>query len=484
MVVISDFVNKEGGIPQLIRLTELQKSYALRCNEDFFYFDKINLPTFFKTFGTNFIPLKNGIKSIRNGKDVAKEGYALAETNYIYLTVNNIKKEGFSFKDIIYLTEEEAQELEKHKLKSGNLIITRSGTVGMCRLFNLNDGRVYLPSGYVMVLEVDERRYNPKFLEYYLSTDFSKRFFEVQSSGKTQKNIAQPDVLRIPIPAIDKKQQEYIVNKIERDIQTEINDLLTKIPALQEIINSVFINHQIKTHDCVAFATESFVSDMRTIGDQKYLRAGARYHAFWEVHKGLLFDDEKPKYPICKLGDIIALHKTEILKKGPLLKEYILLDLEDLEPLTGRILNEEKIVDEIGSDKVVFNDCDIITGKLRPYLGYTLLNDKEKPYIGTTELLPFKIKDDSQEIARYIQYLLLSQEYISKSEFLMSGKEHPRIHPSDLLNIKVPVPDIKVQGKIVEEIKAEESKSFEYRQEIKRLREEIDKVIYNAISQR
>jgi restriction endonuclease S subunit len=48
--------------------------------------------------------------------------------------------------------------------------------------------------------------------------------------------------------------------------------------------------------------------------------------------------------------------------------------------------------------------------------------------------------------------------------------------------MKVPIPDIKIQEKVVEEIKAEESKSFEHRQEIKRLRSQIDVVIYEAIT--
>jgi restriction endonuclease S subunit len=218
------------------------------------------------------------------------------------------------------------------------------------------------------------------------------------------------------------------------------------------------------------------------LGERRYLRSGASYHASWEVHKGLLFDNGKPKYPICKLGDIIVPHKTEILKKGPLSKEYILLDLEDLEPLTGRILNEEKIVDEIGSDKVVFGNCDIVISKIDPYLAYVFINDKEKPLIGTTELLPFKLKNNIVVSLEYLKYLLLTNEYIIKSGLLMYGKRHPRIHPNDLLNIKVPIPDIKIQEKIVEEIKIEETKSFEYRKEIKRLRKQIDKVIYEAIA--
>ena len=332
-------------------------------------------------------------------------------------------------------------------------------------------------------LLVDSSVIHPKLLKYYLLHSIFRQKAVFLRSGKSQSHprIQKEDFFNISVPYLSKEVQKKILAVIE-DIEDKIKELREKVKTLHSIIDSVLIRYNVKDFYDKKHKTDILKTNFLNAGENKFLRLGARYHAFWEVHKGLLFDDANLKHPIYKLGDIIALHKTEILKKGHLSEEYILLDLEDLEPLTGRILNEENIVEEIGSDKVVFGDCDIVTGKLRPYLGYTIINDKDKPYIGTTELLPFKIKKHSKVLAQYIQYLLLSQEYISKSEFLMSGKEHPRIHPSDLLNIKVPIPDIKIQEKIVEEIKDEESRSFEHRQEIKRLRAKIDAVIYEAIT--
>lgn len=420
------------------------------------------------------------VKSLRSGEYIPKDFYSNEPTPYIYLSVNNFTGNKVNLDDVKFLIEEVGEKYKGIAIKNGDLIITRSGTVGNCQIFKISDDdkNIYIPSHHLAVVSLHSHE-EAVFLKNYLRSEFCYHFFWAFATGKSQKEITNWSIKRMPVPT--NINPRVLAGNLE-DIEAKINSSEELIKSTQVIIDTVLCKYKVKNINQTNHRADIFTTDFLKIGERRFLRNGARYHAFWEVHKGLLFDDEKPKYPIYKLRDIIALHKTEILKKGPLSKEYILLDLEDLEPLTGRILNEEKIVDQIGSDKVVFNDCDIITGKLRPYLGYTILNNKNKPYIGTTELLPFKIKNHLKVLAQYVQYLFLSQEYILKSEFLMSGKEHPRIHPSDLLNIKVPVPDIRIQEKIVEEIKVEETKSFEYRQGIKRLRAEIDKVIYEAIA--
>ena len=80
---------------------------------------------------------------------------------------------------------------------------------------------------------------------------------------------------------------------------------------------------------------------------------------------------------------VITKYNAQILKKGTLDKSYILIDLEQLEPKTGKIKDETNEVEEIGSDKVLFGDADIIISKMRPYLAYVFINDKSKNYIGT-----------------------------------------------------------------------------------------------------
>lgn len=420
------------------------------------------------------------VKSLRSGEYIPKDFYSNEPTPYIYLSVNNFTGNKVNLNDVKFLIEEVGEKYKGIAIKNGDLIITRSGTVGNCQVFEVleDDKNIYIPSHHLAVVSLHSHE-EAVFLKNYLRSEFCAHFFWAFATGKSQKEITNWSIKRMPVPTnINPK----VLARTLEDIEAKIKKNEESSKSIQAIIDTILSKCKVKDVNQTNHRADIFTTDFLKIGERKFLRSGARYHAFWEMHKGLLFYDDKPTYPIYKLGDIMALHKTEILKKGPLPKEYILLDLEDLESLTGRILNEEKIISEIGSDKVVFGDCDIITVKLRPYLGYTILNDKSKPYIGTTELIPFKIKNHSKVIPQYIQYLFLSKEYITQSEFLMSGKQHPRIHPGDLLNIKVPIPDdIKIQEKIVEEIKTEESKSFEYRQEIKRLRAEIDTVIYEAI---
>ena len=421
------------------------------------------------------------VRSLRSGEYIPKDFYSNEPTPYIYLSVNNFTGNKVNLNDVKFLIEEVGEKYKGIAIRKGDLIVTRSGTVGNCQIFEISDDdkNIYIPSHHLAVVTLHSHE-EAAFLKNYLMSEFCSHFFWAFATGKSQKEITNWSIKRMPVPLnINPKS---LAKKLE-GIETQINKNEESIKSTQATIDTVLCKYKVKSDNQTDHRVDIFVTNFLKLGERRYLRSGASYHAFWEVHKGLLFDDDNPKHPIYKLGDIIALNRAEILKKGPLPKKYILLDLEDLEPLTGRILNEEKIVDEIGSDKVVFGDCDIVISKIDPYLAYVFINDKEKPLVGTTELLPFKLKNNIEVSLEYLKYLLLSKEYIAKSSLLMYGKRHPRIHPNDLLNIKIPIPDIKIQEKIVEEIKAEESKSFEHRQEIKRLREGIDKIIYDAIAQ-
>jgi restriction endonuclease S subunit len=456
---------------------ESTKNYGLRLDPNFYIFVDRELPLTIKQFKFPVIRFGELINKINNGKDVTKEEYSVVETNYVYLTVNNIRKYEIIFKEIIYLGEETGERLKKNKLEKGDLIITRSGTVGLCKLFDIKSDKIYIPSGYLIVVKLKEKL-SKKFVEYYLSHNFIEKYIQVHATGKTQQNISQAYIKKIPIPKIPREIELKIIKKIEK-IEEEIKEEKQKLVSLQDVIEEVFIKYGIKSSKFEKKEFEAFITDSINIGKQKFLRYGPQYRAFWDVHKGLLFED-KTKYKLVKLDSVIKLHKTKTLKKGILDKEYILIELEDIESGSGRIINKERIVSEIGSDKTYFNECDLITTKLRPYLGYTILNKPELELIGTTELLPFKIK---KELAypEYIKYVLLSYEYLEKSGFLMHGKEHPRIHPLDIINIKIPLPSLEIQKKIVNEIQKQEKINEKAKKRINELREEINKTIFEIL---
>lgn len=467
---------------QTISFSQIGASKSLRLNEEYFDFYNFVLPKFYERFScTQFKSLRAFKPNIRNGKDIPKENYAPNTTDYLYLTVNNIRKGEFCFDEIIYIEPEKGNNLENFKLKKGDLIITRSGSVGFCKLFDINSENKYIPSGYIIVVNVNDCEIIPQFLEFYLSTEFSKRYFEVRSSGKTQKNISQPDILSIPVPLIPENKQLEVIASIDKQMLSRIRFLGEKTESLQNIIDDVLVKNGVKQDRFKPISQEVFSNRLVGIGKNSFLRMGAQYHAFYAVHHSLLFDSVPKSIPTRKLGTILKLYKNCVLKKGVLGDEYILLDLEYLEPKSGRIKAEDNIVTEIGSDKILFGDADIVISKMRPYLAYVFINDKEKKFIGTTELLPFKLLDKAVDL-QYLKYILLSYDYIQKSELLMYGKEHPRIHHKDLLAIKVPVPKPALQERIVAEIQQRENKSNQYKQEIKTLRAQIDDIIYQAMA--
>lgn len=65
----------------------------------------------------------------------------------------------------------------------------------------------------------------------------------------------------------------------------------------------------------------------------------------------------------------------------------------------------------------------------------------------------------------------------------MYGKRHPRIHLLDLLNIKVPCPDLPVQEKIVGEISKIEEHNFQTQERIDNLLREAENVIWAGIKE-
>jgi type I restriction enzyme M protein len=184
------------------------------------------------------------------------------------------------------------------------------------------------------------------------------------------------------------------------------------------------------------------------------LRGDAKYRLFWGLQGGDLFPDSLlPRYP---LKHALLPLTAKKLKKGELDDEFTLVELEDVEQRTGIILDKHPVT-EIQSDKLMFGRCDVLTTRLRPNLGKTILNNPDERLIGTTEWIPFKVNHELLSPV-LLKYFLLSSRYVNNAHRLLSGKEHPRIAESDLVNLRVPLPERKVRERLVARIAEIESK--------------------------
>jgi restriction endonuclease S subunit len=415
--------------------------------------------------------LDSFVDSLKSGEYIPKRYYLGGLSKYIYLSVNNFSGDNLKLDDAIYIDETIGKEFEGLALKDNDLIVTRSGTVGKWRIFKQNGDIIYLPSHHLSFIRLKPIEILT-FLKYYLNSNLIMPYVESFSTGKSQKEINNWSIKRIPIPT--KIDFNNITNSIV-PVEKEINILRAKLSTLQDIIEDIFIKYRIKTSKFIEMQESHFLINFGLIGNNDFIRLGALYYAFSQIYKGMLFD-HLCAYPALPLNLVLKRYPAKILKKGPLDEPKILIDLEQLEAKTGRIIDVSNLTSEIGSDKVEFGNCDILISKIDPYLAYVFLNDNTKPLIGTTELIPFNLIN-GDVILDYVKYCLLSYEYILKSSLLMYGKRHPRIHIKDLLSIRIPIPPKKVQQDIISKVKERELENKSIMADIEAKCKTIDSII-------
>jgi type I restriction enzyme S subunit len=149
------------------------------------------------------------------------------------------------------------------------------------------------------------------------------------------------------------------------------------------------------------------------------------------------------KWQLIPLGEVASLERRSLLpeeiKSG---SNY--LGLEHIES-GGRILTYQKVEPgELQSNKFIFDDKTLLYGKLRPYLAKVCIPDREG--CCSTDILP--IRPSEKLDIGYLKHLLLWKPYVDKATSLCTGANLPRISPSSLLGIEIPLPPLEEQRRI------------------------------------
>ena len=96
----------------------------------------------------------------------------------------------------------------------------------------------------------------------------------------------------------------------------------------------------------------------------------------------------------CRLGNIIDFSKSNSVKPNTIQDNDWVLDLEDIEKDSGRLLRRKtKLELDVKSDKHLFHKGNVLYSKLRPYLNKVIIAE-EDGYC-TSEILAFDFKVSS-----------------------------------------------------------------------------------------
>jgi len=149
-----------------------------------------------------------------------------------------------------------------------------------------------------------------------------------------------------------------------------------------------------------------------------------------------------------RLGYIIDFSKSVTVSSNEICDDDWVLDLEDIEKDSGRVLIKKKMKDlQSKSDKHKFSKGNVLYSKLRPYLNKVIIAN-EDGYC-TTEILVFNFGNIN---AKYAQTYLMSPYFVDYAMQGAYGVKMPRIGSSRGNHALFPVPSKNEQKRIVEKI--------------------------------
>lgn len=151
-----------------------------------------------------------------------------------------------------------------------------------------------------------------------------------------------------------------------------------------------------------------------------------------------------------RLGNISTYsQKKEKIVASDITKDMWLLDLEDIEKETGRIIQKSTIVNrKVNGDKVRFNKGQILYSKLRPYLKKVLVAPENG--ISTPEIVPFSMYGKINP--EYIVVVLTCPHVDFAINSVTYGVKMPRVGTETMCNLLVPLPPLAEQKRIVAKI--------------------------------
>ena len=125
-----------------------------------------------------------------------------------------------------------------------------------------------------------------------------------------------------------------------------------------------------------------------------------------------------------KLGDVVAYGKTEKVEPEEIAPDTWVLELEDLEKDTTKVLQHLTFAErQSKSTKNKFNAGDVLYGKLRPYLNKVTFADR--PGVCTTEIVP--IKPNEAVHGRYLFHWLRHPAFLTYVTEVSHGVNMPRL---------------------------------------------------------
>lgn len=151
-----------------------------------------------------------------------------------------------------------------------------------------------------------------------------------------------------------------------------------------------------------------------------------------------------------RLGDVLSYGRLSQVSPDEISADTWILDLEDIEKDTGRLICKKKGVN-VSSNKAKFRNGDVLYGKLRPYLNKVIVADEDG--VCSTEIIPISVNSAVVPLdAGFLKAYLMSPLFVDYANQCSYGVKMPRLGTKDARAALIPIPPIEEQRRIVQKL--------------------------------
>jgi type I restriction enzyme S subunit len=266
-----------------------------------------------------------------------------------------------------------------------------------------------------------------KFLFYYFQSSAFKQEGEASMTGAGGLKRVSPDVLRqhhVPFPSQDV--QGIIANYLDRET-ARIDGLIDEKQRMLALLE-----------------------EKRVVLISRVVTRGLDFNAPLKPSGQEWLGEIPAHWPTTKFSWDVFISEGQVDPEDDRFTEMILVAPNHIESRTGQVTYAETSADQGAiSGKYLCKQGDVLYSKIRPALRKVAL--AEEDCLCSADM--YALRPSERLMPEYLQYFLLSEDFSTWAELESARVAMPKINRETLSAIRIPVPPLEEQERIVSEIR-------------------------------
>ena len=231
---IMDLLKKDGNNSITISINEIaENDYIINASR---YLEKA--PEI-----KDGVELASIVKSITRGAQVKAsyldENRASAPTPYRYIMISNISDGDISFTDNQYLKDIQSN-LKKYCIRNNSVLLTKTGSTDFkSAVVQVAEGMEILATGNMFILEIDEKKANPYYLQALFDSELGRALFKSIYVGSVIPTISLEKLRKLEIPLPSLEEQNIIGVKYKEELE-RMAELKEKLSTSREKLKKIY----------------------------------------------------------------------------------------------------------------------------------------------------------------------------------------------------------------------------------------------------